>query len=394
MIVSERLDPHKLNRGQLIHEKGSSLETDPLRLKGLRSILDVEKDYNSIVEKKEVDNVLFVDWFEVTITLPFVPDQSQDNVQLNEFVRLENLNSSTRLYSTKWNLFYMGKSVGTLMTNPNNSNHNRAQFKIQNISLYEFDWLDTYKEIYSLLRWNHVSLTRLDIAIDGKAAFKALKLAKRHLTGRVVGRKGKATFSAKYSSSKEITSFHVGSSKSDKSATIYNKSKEILNSEKGYISLAWKSNGLNTDETVNRFEIRLKSKVTKSYDWTKLDDLEYLASIFRTETKNWFEFYYTGKDKNKYRTYKNNTMEWIKWESVEGKLLQKNEAISVTGVHRAKRLIKDSLYMETVKSLPANRDVIYKLLNEYSLHKWFDDRIDNWLNEWDKEKKINQLNSN
>lgn len=394
MSVGTRLDPHKLNRGQLIHENDLKRYSDPNVYSSLSAVLDGQKAYNSNVEKKEVDNLLFVDWFETTILLPNVPDNRLDNVELSETVWIENLRSNTRLYGSKWALYYMGEKVGNLMTNPNNSQHNRAQFKIDNRILYRSDWLDLYKELFTTLRWSHISLTRLDIAIDGKASSKALQLAKRHLTGRVVGRKGKASFSAKYSSSKEIISFHVGSSKSDKSATIYNKTKEVANSDKAYIELAWKRNGLNVDQDVNRFEIRLRSKITKNYDWTKLDQLIYLSSIFRTETKNWFEFYYTGKDKNKYRTYKNNTMEWIKWETVKGELLPKNEAVSVTGVHRAKRYIKDSLYLERVKGLRSDKDVITKLINDYSLHKWFDDRIDNWINEWETEKKFHLLNSN
>ena len=87
-------------------------------------------------------------------------------------------------------------------------------------------------------------------------------------------------------------------------------------------------------------------------------------------------------------------MEWIDWENIKGELLPKNKAILKTGIHRAKRLIKDLSYIHHVEGKPLQTDIIDLLMNEYCLHQWYDTRIDFWIEDFEKEKRFKNIGSN
>ena len=389
-----RVDPKELNRGQVIHFDRRNSTPSSSKSK---SYDDTLADITN-VEKKRVDNVVFCDWFEITIQLQkeIIFDETLSHIELSEGLILVPKQGRTKTYNHVWDVIYLGECFGTLMTGPAHGYMDSlyAQFKVENRILYRCDWLDDVKHILSSCRSKWISNTRIDISLDGTAGTKAKSIVKRHLSGSVIGRKGKALISIGRKRDKTIARFHVGGTKSDKSATIYHKSNDIEQTGKTYISEAWKHNGLESTADVERFEIRMKSKVANKYDWTKFDDANYLSSIVRTECKNWFEFYYDGKDKNRYRLYKNNTMEWVDWESIEGKLLPKSKAIAITGMGRAKRIIKDLTYMRYVEKKRVPLRIIEEMKEDYCLTKWYNDKIDYWQMEWDREIRFKNISSN
>jgi hypothetical protein len=217
--------------------------------------------------------------------------------------------------------------------------------------------------------------------------------------------KGKSAVTASQNAhDRSIISTHIGKVKSQKGAALYNKSKELVESGKEYIMEAWKRNNLDTSKDIHRFELRMKSGVTNKknadgtqrYDWNKLDESSYLASIVKSETKNWFEFYYEGSDTNKNRMYKDkkNIVEWIDWKSIEGKLLPRSSAVVKRGMNIAKQTIKNDLYWNYIKGYKISLRRIEYLKEEYCLHKWLDDKIDYWHQDWDSELRYKNTNSN
>lgn len=391
------LDPRRLNRGQPIHfDSKNSVITACNSIDSKRfspSFLNVEKQ----APKSEVKNVVFIDWFEATLRIENVIDFTKDFIQLSDEIYIKNKHQRTGHYEARWELYYLGEEFGILLTNPTQKfiHERNVQFKVNNYKLYQKDWLDDYKEILRTTNWTHISTSRLDIALDGEAGTNGIELTERWLKGRVIRRKGKAVIQQKYLPSKKVIGFYVGSSKSDKSATVYSKTDELKQSEKQYIADAWNKNNLKSREDVNRFELRMKSKITSNYDWTKFDDPDYLSSILRTESKNWFEFYYQGKDTNKHRMYKHKTVDWVEWDSIKGQLLEKTEATNPTGVHRAKRVIKDLLTLHHLCGKQSNKAYIEDLIDEYNLHRWYASKIDSWMFEWNKINKFKErFNSN
>ena len=425
--IVKRLDPLKYNEGQVIHFSPSKSPEKPLN-KGVPSdstlyipnveiskqnvyvsptpeiVKKSEKSTGQNVIKSTTQNVINWDWFETTIYV----DQNQfktidrKTIEIGEHLIFENQFQRTYRFMTMYNVIYLGELIGVLQAHPimsvKHRHENEARFKLSNRLCYQTDRLDIYKEFLEESKSKHGNLTRFDIAVDGDGAKKARELAARQMKGGIIKRKGKALFHTSRNSKNEIENFRVGSSQSNKIATIYNKSCEIENSEKTYIADSWKLNNLaaleSEDSRVDRFELRLYSKAMKNYDWEKLDDSSYLASIVKTETKNWFEFYKESKDTNRYRNDKKNTMDWIDWDEIEGKLLPKNKAVAKSGVHRAKRMIKDSLYLEIVEGRPCDKELIAYLRQEYCLHKWMEDRMSRWSEEFDREKKYRELNGN
>jgi hypothetical protein len=417
--ILKRVNPLKYNEGQLIHSRGLKSSRASMNT-GISSdsslyIPNVQKsDENvyvgetpEIVQKSDestAENVINWDWFETTIYVD--PDHfksiDQKTIKIGEHLILENKHIKTYRFMTMYEVIYMGELIGMLQTNPimsvKHRHQNEARFKLSNRLCYQTDRLDIYKEFLSESKSTHANVTRFDIAIDGEGATKARELAARQLKGGMVKRKGKALFHTSRNSKNEIERFRVGTTKSNKVATIYNKSAEIEDSEKTYIIDSWKLNNLVALESdqvkVNRFELRMFSKLMKNYDWEQLGDNKYLASILKTETKNWFEFYKDSKDSNIYRKYKTNTMEWIDWDEIEGKLLPKSKAIAKSGMHRAKRYIKDSFYFEVFENRPCDKKFIAQLRQEFCLHKWMDDRLPQWKEEFEREKRYKSLNGN
>lgn len=388
------LTPLKLNRGQLIHSNQTKTPLIDYNSNDYKQ----KNDTSLIHSNVQVFDVICVDWFETTLTVKTgMIDQQKSEIKLSDEVYLINTGNRSKLYNSVWTVIFEGENIGTLQTHPVHSymNENNGQFKIENHLLYSFDWLDTYFGLLASARWTHKNVTRLDISIDGSSIKKALDLIVKHEKSDTIGRKGKADFHAKKDPENKIKSFHVGSSSSEKYATIYKKSDEIEKSEKQYIKDFWYKNRLNDIKDVYRFELRLKSKITKHYDINRLNDPTYLASIVRTEVKNWFEFYYKGKDKNKHRTYqKSKDMNWIEWENIQGELLPKQNAVSTDTIYKAKRVIKDAFYFNHVHGKELPKKLLDDLLNEYCLHGWYHSKIEYWKNDFDREKRLKGFNSN
>lgn len=404
------VDPNKYNKGQLIHlphTKSDINNCDTINY--INNKANLQKN-----GKNPSENVISVDWFETSIIVNICNDdpvkkplkkdlESIENIKidskLNQIKLTENIyllrdEGKTNNYDCIWSVIFMGEKVGTLLTHPFATFilKTQAQFKLENKLLYT-DWKDIYLSILKEANWTHKSLTRLDIAIDGKAVKEALDLVEKHNKGNVIGRKGKSLFHLTKSKDKSIKDFHCGTSASEKVATIYKKSEEIKESEKTYIKDFWVKNNLDDIENTWRFELRLRSKIANKYNLYQLDQVDYLSSIVRTEVKNWFEFFYQGKDQNKHRTYINGKIEWIDWEKIEGKVLSKEQSNKCkNGIHRAKRSIKDLYYFHYIEGKTLEDKLINSLINEYSLQEWFNLRIDFWKIDFEKEKKIKNIN--
>lgn len=389
MIEQTILDPTKLNKGQLI-QKRTFKSASKLDSTGVSAFQIIE---NKKKEKKEVSNVVFCDWFEVTILSEIATLAAYkigvEVVRISEHLIFRSKNTRTKNYNFLFDVIYMGEEFATIQVDPSADflEKNSCQLKINNEHLYRSDWLDTYKEVFNLLGAIHKSNTRIDLCIDGEGASRGKSLATKTIKGRVYARKGKAAFNVSYNGKNEVTRFHVGSQHSNKCATIYDKVEDIEKKGKDYIKRAWSINGLKDTGGVDRFELRMRSKVANKYSWELLDNPTYMASIIRSETNNWFQFYYNGRDKNKHRMHKHG-IDWIDWDSIEGKLLPKSESVRTTGVHRAKRVIKDLNYLAYVCGFDIDQDLINELLDDYCLFGWYTRKLPYWHSEWERDRRI------
>lgn len=357
--------------------------------------------YDPTVQKSTVENVIFVDWFETTIkgTLPI--DYTEKTVKITDNIYLNDTGKKTKFYNKLYELYYLGEKVALFYDDPVFSVSRRKMYhgiKLENFMLYRSDWLDTYNAVLSELKLKHYQITRLDVCVDGSAGKKILELQTRVINPNVktIIRKGYLqTCTPSYDKTGKMDRCVYGSNHSDKRAIIYDKLKEMKRAKEGkeYILKAWERNGLNSD-TVMRYEMRLRAKKANRYDYNRLNDPIYLASIMRTESKNFVDFCYIGKDTNKHRTHKTGKMDWIEWDKIGGELLPKADAVQVTGVHRAKQVVKSIYYFEYMDGIEFKKDLLQHLIEKYCLSKWVAYNIESWHEEWRREKLLKELPSN
>lgn len=378
------IDPLEYNRGQVIHFAVGESPSKPYQY-------SVSAD-GELYKSNVVKNTVCVDWFQATVRITdgylleqLNGDEIVQEIAVNDAIMLVSKGHGTEHYSKMYEVYMYGEQFGVLQASarkPAIFGYDTANIKVLNHHLYGVDWLDNFKYLLSEMLADVVSVSRLDIAIDGGS--KPIELLQRSMNGRVVARKGNARLRmVDVAKDNSVQSFVIGSSASDKQVVVYNKAKELVASNKQYISDFWKHNGLQVDGEQYRVELRMNSKVNKSYNWQQLDDAQYLASIMRTELKNYLEFYYVGKDKNKYRAYKNNSMEVINFESMGGVLLEKKRNQPAGDIGRAKETVKNLLREKYLHDL---HDVA-QLVDYYNLHEWLDSKHQYWVEEWSKRKR-------
>jgi hypothetical protein len=203
-----------------------------------------------------------------------------------------------------------------------------------------------------------------------------------------------------------ITGFDIGSRSSSKWITCYNKSDELKRSNKSYVSDFWMRSGLNLQD-VERFELKLRNDALKevNFDWRKMDDFEYLASIFRTfvdggyvnlvdtlsgemfrkNKKGMLQFIEVNEDKNISRKKKINFINWkyIGANPLERYSTEKSNEVWAMKI-TCKRLcllaysLKDK-YPERSENFLMEAHEIAKNIN---CLQWLTDKYDAWLREF------------
>ncbi len=212
-------DPVRYNRGQLIQFQGGKSVYKPL---------DIGP---SALYEGENLNVCFVDWFEVQMLgqLPTVIEGKTD-YELSDHVHLQLTGKQTKHFHHLFEVYLHGEHLGILQTHtkvPKFFAPNSIQFKMNNHLLYTEDWLGYYAELLNTMGWNHNSLSRLDIAMDGQAGnsyrSEIIKTMNPRSKVKIVGKtRIKPSFV-----NGQLENVEIGSRKSDKYGRIYNKTEEL-----------------------------------------------------------------------------------------------------------------------------------------------------------------------
>lgn len=352
-----------------------------------------------------------VDWLQIMF-LGVAPEYNEENADPVEFaagvVWEPTPIQGNRHFRHSWNVYLDGVLIATAMTHPRNETIMKTgsiQVKLMNNLLYYENWMQQLQRLIVVMDWEFNNISRLDIAIDGNFSFEHTENeALQHLTGlrhfmeemvqsvhtrqfEIKGRV-KHSISGHYWNAAEgyFSSYSIGSLQSDKSLVIYDKASELERSNKQYIREFWEVSGLDTNRPIERLEIRLKSaalKKIKEFDWTKLADAVYLATLARTNFHKWFDVVEITGDTNISRR---NILKLIDWDKLNARLLE-ILAEAPTEVHRTKIIVKD-LYLKTkIGYLPES--VTKKLIEAYlfkcDLWAWHDKRLpqwDKWYEKW------------
>jgi len=333
-----------------------------------------------------------LDWFEQILTGELV----KFGVALDKYeydqgnIRIVKKPAGTKLYQNRFSVYIKNKPFGEICTDPRNTailNPAYIQFKANNNVLYEVGFLEDVKYFYKKMDWKVNNTTRIDIALDGIGFFNMIE---QWSTGSVE-KIGKARVNCYYTSKRVMTGFDVGSKASSKWLTCYNKTEELALSNKHYIGDMWKRSGLNdTDQDIERLEIKLRNEALKKmpdFDWQRLDDFEFLASLHRTALHNFFEFIPSTAGKNISRKEKIN---FIDWDNVGGVMLDRLSTKKTNEVYRMKQGSKTMymIYLATDKIYYAK--IAQEMASNVNCIQWFIDKYPEWTKEFKREMGENK----
>jgi len=361
----------------------------------LKSVLkNAPKNAPKTAPKTAVKQTVNIDWFETMLDVK-IPLNTffEDEIALCGGIYLLKDDKGSRFFKDVFHVYYDGENVGKLLVFPKDRKKmkdNRMSFQMANYMLYRNEWTFVYGNLLKALDAVHYSNTRIDAAIDG--ANKAYVTACYDDTSSRIGRVGKSKIKVTKDNDGQITKYEIGSMASSKYGKIYNKSKVLKKYPKPYIQSFWDSSGLEIkdNEDVYRYEITLRSKYANRYDWQRLDDSAYLASIGRTETKNWFGFFRRKKDKNRAREMRKK-IEIFDWASFGGVLLPKNIVKKSEPIYCIKIGIKAFTREQYFDGHRDYEKPIRQAISKYNLEDWYKEKMIYWTKEWNREIRAIKL---
>lgn len=309
------------------------------------------------------------------------------------------------VYLHNFDVYLYGEHVANLCAFPGlsaldmNMPKNAISLKIENHLLYTDNWLVIFDYICEKLQISISNVTRLDIAIDNTKNVK--EFMNFYITDKDVKRAGKSpkehekggVSAVRFDEENGFCSFRVGSVNSDKYISIYNKTSEIQShSNKKYITEFWQSSGIDTNEQeqVYRTEIRMNSKAIaniKNFEIDMLDNKEYLASIFKTQTNGFFEFYYNS-DSNSSRCPR---IELIDYDNLGATFLNKTKKEPPKDVYKAKltlHLLHKLIFQNRINVADYEAEIAnlsQKIKYDFDLEDWLTISKE----KWQKKYKVN-----
>jgi len=377
-------------------------------LEGNRQVIKTSDRYNrgprDISPEKQLKTYLFtidslvlncLHGTGVNMLRNFDMDDPQDVYEFGEvsIVKDKKTGNGTKIFKYGYDVSCHGKSVGLLLMCPRQSfmNEFTCSFKIHNHILYQKHWTVLIDFVIDSLGIYINNYTKLDIACDGHGfvtQYKKLLYNEYKNIGRSCHRPAEIKNGI-------VKGFYIGKRTSDKCMSGYMKAKEINISNKTYIRDWWKGNDLGDLDTVERLELRLKNKAVKSIedglgekiDFNKLEDPEYLAGIFKSQTDGYYEFVKRSdleKDSNIARAKKIKIIDWDQLKIMQMKKV--NRIKKPCSIWAMKQHLKGGLLLLRSGYYPSktlfDNEQFKKyeaLALEYELSDWFkslNDRID------------------
>lgn len=313
----------------------------------------------------------------------------------------------------KYHLKVMDKEteIGIFQAVPRNTKKHEQQttlLKLANHVLYK-DWFAVLENLRRHFKFHINKISRIDIAVDGLNVADMLNdelKEKNHNYKRI----GKSVIRAhSYNRTQRIfEGWTIGTPKGDKMISIYNKSKDVQRTNKSYIEDFWKANGLNVNETINRFEMRLKNGFLKRLKSPKgfedesetangrmYNDIQKLLKMFSNNNfklqviqlalKGFFEWVYCDS-KNITRCTR---IQFIPGDSPQMTMAKR----TYLGLSYKPKMLIHSTVKDTLNGKIKIRlatQIISRNLTEYSLNKWYANRIEKFINLY--KQKIPDIN--
>lgn len=326
----------------------------------------------------KIKHTVVLDWLEFMVTGELVHyDNPLDEYTYEEAgVTLVRKKRASENFKYAYEMFRLGRKFATVYCCPRSPEIIKPDFiqvKLENNVLYEFGPVAEAKWIFHCMKWEVRNVTRMDVALDGA---HAIQIGNQWLIGDVK-KKGKATVTTYFNSAGYLEGYDIGKRSSSKWMTCYVKSREIEKSNKYYIKDFWEKAGLDS-EHVERVELKLRNEEIKKivgFDWTRLDDFEYLASILRTGCKNYFEFIEKGNDTNVTRS---KVVEWCDWDAIGGERLEKLSTQETSELYRMKLTAKSLYFLYKATGAQYYADIAQEVVININCVEWYMKRTERW----------------
>lgn len=316
-----------------------------------------DKKVESVIEKKSTNfYTINLDWFQFVCRTDKIGSvlESYSSDRINIVKKQTNNNPNFRFRYIIW---IDGCQLCEIFTVPNNNKHkkNEISIKIDNAQLYTLDWSTRIHYLMKELGFIFTSLTKIDIALDGYDVYKKMDLFRRYMKYKTIQISNENLIINGVHFNKpehKWDSYIIGSKKYQKTAEIYNKTAEIKVSGKEYITKFWKGNGLEINDEVGRFELKLGSRHLKKYRINSFNDFcdaSYIGKILADEVQNWLRFYQVSlNDITTHRKdiaiKKGKELKFINWDKLPQTMIQLEKVNYVSdGIQEAKRVITHTI---------------------------------------------------
>lgn len=319
------------------------------------------------------------DWFELML-IGEIPGFNFDKEEYRfdrERIALVKREKASKHFKIAYEVIMDGRPFGNLLAKPRNEAimpGGFMQFQVNNNILYEVGWLDDVRHLFKYFGWEVRNVTRADIALDGTGFMETFN---RYHMGELE-KIGKASTSLYRTGNKDVTGFDIGRRSSSKMVTSYYKCREIEKSNKHYIKDMWDKANLDQSKDVERIELRLRNeaiKLIKDFDWTRLDDFEYLASVMRTGFENFCEFVKAGADSNLSRRKR---IEFIDWDEIGGALLPTCSTKQTSEFYRLKLTAKSLYWIHLATGEDRYLKTCTEIVMNLNCLNWFLDKRKFW----------------
>lgn len=356
--------------------------------------------------------LITIDWLTLNVDDVFsrlILDENNQFVH-GEFVLTLHPEKRTAHFNKYFTLNYQGRFIAAI-TSSSNSPHilvNRAHIKFENFLFYENTIEKTAVEIVEKFNIIFVSISRLDIAVDGVFLHPFInnylfekndKKSIRTAVGRYCQHDNlfpycdniqdirNHSFESYYCG--QMGSKKTNKSKSERFIRYYCKTREIRETgKKQYILDYYTNNGFDLEKDVYRFEVELASSFLaklQNFNWQHIFDHDKIQKLFQTGIVNLFDFHYIIPDTPKkyspkleiFKNFAKSTYQRIKKE-----VQDKVRTIKI-GV---KRMISEILTgsmsgTENLEIAIKGKDVIKNYIEKYNLSQWFFNRYPFWQKE-------------
>lgn len=331
------------------------------------------------------------DWLQFTLIGDLKTKTSDSKyIELANGFVLKDLGYGTQHFIYQYEVWHEGVIFGNLRTEPRNDKvlqANWQSFKVDNARLYEVGYLDRCKLFFKTIGSEVRNCSKLDIAADG---YGYMRVVQRCLA-KMITKKGKAKLRAYFDNNMDVEGFDIGSKKSDKCITGYKKARRIEPDNKQYIRSFWKKSGLIGAETgdIERLELKLSNNAIikiEGFDWTRLEEPEYLAGIMKKQMENFFEFV-----KPVYSNISRAiTVEFINWSKIKCERLEFASAKQSTEYDRIKKAIKTNFWCFLQTGKRYYLQICHEQADNINCLVWFIEKNPYWKKEFEKkgQKKL------